>query len=159
MRSPQSPPVNPEPRSNPRIQEIPITLLAHLHASRDLRASKKRPQSAREELATIRAQGDALREQLERNVAGRESRGGSFDSPAAAQLRTNRDEFLKQAGERLEKSKKQSQELQKRHEAIDEKFGEFENTQGEIEKERTEALSAMREQVFCLWNSGQSRSE
>ncbi len=92
-------------------------------------------------------------------MAGRESRGGSFDSPAAAQLRTNRDEFLKQAGERLEKSKKQSQELQKRHEAIDEKFGEFENTQGEIEKERTEALSAMREQVFCLWNSGQSRRE
>jgi len=95
----------------------------------------------------------------------------SFGSLAADQLKASRDEFLKQAGERFEKSEqKQAGELQKRHESIEKEFKilsetvkTFEKMHGEIEKQRTKDFSAMREQVLSLRNQteelGQSSTQ
>jgi DNA recombination protein RmuC len=115
-------------------------------------------QEAREERATAEAQRAAAQEQVKQLKEDREGLKESFTAIAAEQLKSSRDEFLKQAGERFEKSEqKQAGELQKRHEAIEKEFkalGEtvknFEQMHGEIEKQRTQDFSAMRQQILSL---------
>ena len=144
---------------------------AYAWAARKLGASNSDLQDAREELAAAEAQRNAVQDQLKQLQEDRESIKESFGSMAADQLKLSRDELLKQAGERFEKSEqKQAGELQKRHESIEREFKaltdtvkDFEKIHSQIEKDRTEAFSAMREQVTSLRSKteelGQSSSE
>jgi len=131
---------------------------AYAWAGRSLGTTRQELTTAREELAATRAQRDAAQEQVKQIQQDRATLKESFGSIAADQLKSSRDEFLKQAGERFEKSEqKQAGELQKRHESIEKEFKAltetvktFEKMHDEIEKQRTEDFSAMREQVLSL---------
>ena len=131
---------------------------AYAWAGRSLGTTRQELTAAREELAATRAQRDAAQEQVKQIQQDRATLKESFGSIAADQLKSSRDEFLKQAGERFEKSEqKQAGELQKRHESIEKEFKAltetvktFEKMHDEIEKQRTEDFSAMREQVLSL---------
>ncbi|MCS5637407.1 MAG: DNA recombination protein RmuC [Myxococcota bacterium] len=133
-------------------------IAAYAWVSRGLGRAKADLQTAREERAVAEARGAAAQEQVKQLQEDREGLKESFTALAAEQLKSSRDEFLKQAGERFEKSEqKQAGELEKRHEAIEKEFkalGEtvknFEQMHGEIEKQRTEDFTAMREQVLSL---------
>jgi len=127
-------------------------------AARNLGRTQEAYRNTREELAATRAERDAAQQQVKQIQQDREALKESFGSMAADQLKSSRDEFLKQAGERFEKSEqKQAGELQKRHESIEKEFKTltetvrtFEKMHGEIEKQRTEDFSSMREQVVSL---------
>ena len=133
-------------------------IAAYAWMTRRLGAAHAELQAAREEKATAEAQRAAAQEQIKQLQEDREALKESFTAIAAEQMKSSRDEFLKQAGERFEKSEqKQAGELEKRHDAIEKEFkalGEtvknFEQLHGEIEKQRTEDFSAMREQVLSL---------
>lgn len=140
-------------------------------AARNLGRTQEAYRKTREELAATRAERDAAQQQVKQIQQDREALKESFGSVAADQLKASRDEFLKQAGERFEKSEqKQAGELQKRHESIEKEFKTltetvktFEKMHGEIEKQRTDDFSAMREQVLSLRSQtealGQSSTE
>ncbi len=140
-------------------------------AARNLGKTQEAYRKTREELAATRAERDAAQQQVKQIQQDREALKESFGSVAADQLKASRDEFLKQAGERFEKSEqKQAGELQKRHESIEKEFKTltetvktFEKMHGEIEKQRTDDFSAMREQVLSLRSQtealGQSSTE
>jgi DNA recombination protein RmuC len=140
-------------------------------AARNLGRTQEAYRKTREELAATRAERDAAQQQVKQIQQDREALKESFGSMAADQLKSSRDEFLKQAGERFEKSEqKQAGELQKRHESIEKEFKTltetvrtFEKMHGEIEKQRTDDFSAMREQVLSLRSQtealGQSSTE
>ncbi len=146
-------------------------IAAYSWSTRKLSATSGDLRNAREELAAAGAQRDAAQDQLRQLQEDRESLKESFGSMAADQLKLSRDELLKQAGERFEKNEqKQAGELQKRHESIEKEFRaltetvkNFEKMHSQIEKDRTEAFSAMREQVTSLRTKaeelGQSSSE
>ena len=133
-------------------------IAAYAWVARSLGKANADLQAAREERATAEAQRAAAQEQVKQLQEDREALKESFTAIAAEQMKSSRDEFLKQAGERFEKSEqKQAGELEKRHEAIEKEFkalGEtvknFEQMHGEIEKQRTQDFSAMREQVLSL---------
>jgi DNA recombination protein RmuC len=162
-----------------RMQELWVAATAFLlgvmaasaWAARRLRRAGEEFRSASEEAAAARAQRDAVQGQLKQLQEDRETLKESFGSMAADQLKLSRDELLTQAAERFEKSEqKQAGELQKRHESIEKEFKtltetvqNFEKMHGQIELQRTEAFSAMREQVISLRTQteelGQSSSE
>ncbi len=132
--------------------------VARWHASGARRAVESELQRAREELATATAQRDAAREQIVQLTQDRETLKEAFGSIASDQLKSHRDEFLKQANVTFSKSEeKHTGELEKRHEAISEKFEavtktvrEFEELHRKLEKQRTDDFSSLREQVFSL---------
>ena len=146
-------------------------IAAYGWVTRRLAGTQEALRAAREELAATGAERDAARAQLKQLQEDRETMKESFGSMAADQLKLSRDELLKQAGERFEKSEqKQAGELQKRHDSIEKEFKtltetvrNFEKMHSQIEKDRTEAFSAMREQVTSLSAQtvklGQSSSE
>jgi DNA recombination protein RmuC len=146
-------------------------IAAYGWVTRRLAGTQEALRAAREELAATGAERDAARAQLKQLQEDRETMKESFGSMAADQLKLSRDELLKQAGERFEKSElKQAGELQKRHDSIEKEFKtltetvrNFEKMHSQIEKDRTEAFSAMREQVTSLRAQtvelGQSSSE
>lgn len=126
--------------------------------ARARRSTETNLQRTREELARAKAQRDAAQEQVKQIAQDRDTLKEAFGSIAADQLKSNRDEFLKQASERFEKSEqKHVGELEKRHDAIDKRFEalnttvrNFEEMHRKLEKQRTDDFSAMREQVLSL---------
>ena len=111
-----------------------------------------------EELARAEASLEALNARLEQITADRESLKESFGSLAATQLKSNRDEFLKQAEERFGKSEeKHKGELEKRHEAIEKEFKsvnesleKFRKLHDDYDAQRMKDFSALRQQMLQL---------
>lgn len=140
-------------------------------ASRQLRQAlaqadeKNRKQG--EELARSEATGDAQKERLEQLTADRESLKESFGALAAQQLKSNRDEFLKQAEERFGRSEeKHKGELEKRHEAIEKEFKnvtesleKFRKLHDEQDAQRTKDFSALRQQMLQLGDKTEKLGE
>jgi len=126
--------------------------------ARSRRSTESDLRRTREELARAAAQRDAAQEQVQQIARDRDTLKEAFGSIAADQLKSNREDFLKQANERFAKSEeKQVGELEKRHEAIDKRFEaltttvrNFEELHRKLEKQRTDDFSAMRQQVFSL---------
>lgn len=111
-----------------------------------------------EELARAEAERDATAKQLEQLAADRESIKEAFALISSDQLSANRDELLKQAGERFEKTEERHKnELEKRHEAIKTQFTgvgksleKFEELQAKIEKQRDKDFGMLRQQMNTL---------
>ena len=79
-------------------------IAAYAWMTRRLGAAHAELQAAREEKATAEAQRAAAQEQIKQLQEDREALKESFTAIAAEQMKSSRDEFLKQAGERFEKS-------------------------------------------------------
>ena len=111
-----------------------------------------------EKLARSEASLAAVEKRLEQITADRESLKESFGALAATQLKSNRDEFLKQAEERFGKSEqKHKGELEKRHEAIEKEFKgvnesleKFRKLHDEYDSQRVKDFSALRQQMLQL---------
>ena len=139
-----------------------VTYLMMKNASRaveeELKTARQETRSTAEELATAKAQRDAAKEQVTQITADRQALKESFGSIASEQLKANRDEFLKQAGQRFEQSEeKHSGELKKRHEAIEKEFkvlkdslGRFDEMQRKVEEQRGKDFGSLRQQVLSL---------
>ena len=110
------------------------------------------------EQARAEAQRDAAREQLEQMKADRESLKESIKAFSAEQMRENREEFLKHAEERLDRTEeKQASELTQRHEAIEkqfkgvqEKMDSFQEMNRKIEEQRIKEFGSLSQQVLGL---------
>ncbi len=111
-----------------------------------------------EALARAEAERDAVDAQLKQLTADRESLKQAFAAISSEQLKANRDELLKQAGERFDKSEERHKhELEKRHEAIESQFkgmGEslekFRELQRNIEEERGKDFGMLRQRLKTL---------
>ena len=125
---------------------------------KELDGARKEAREMTEELATASAQRDAAKEQVVQITADRQTMKESFGSIASEQLKANRDEFLKQAGQRFEQSEeKHTGELKKRHEAIEKEFkglkdsiGRFDEMQRKVEEQRGKDFGSLRQQVLSL---------
>lgn len=111
-----------------------------------------------EALARAEAERDALAAQLKQTQADREAIKESFAAIASEQLKANRDELLKQANERFEKTEERHKhELEKRHQAIEQQFkgvGEslekFRELQRTLEDERKGAFGMLNQRLKTL---------
>ncbi len=124
----------------------------------DLATERRNAAVKSEALARAEAERDALDAQLKQLAADRESLKESFAAISSEQLKANRDELLKQAGERFEKTEERHKhELEKRHEAIEAQFkgmGEsldkFRELQRAIEEERKGDFGMLRQRLKSL---------
>lgn len=115
-------------------------------------------------LARAEAERDATARQLEQLIADRESLKETFASISSDQLKANRDELLKQAGERFEKAEeRQKTELEKRHAAIEAQFegmgkslAQFRELQRKIEEERDRDFGMLRQRLRTLHEQTES---
>ena len=131
---------------------------AQTRLSHELDEAHRETRLKAESLARAEATLEALNARLEQITADRESLKESFGALAATQLKSNRDEFLKQAEERFGKSEeKQKGELEKRHEAIEKEFKsvnesleKFKTLHGEYDAQRMKDFSALRQQMLQL---------
>ena len=131
---------------------------AQTKLSRELDEAHQENRVKAEALARAEATLTALTARLEQITADRESLKESFGALAATQLKSNRDEFLKQAEERFGKSEeKHKGELEKRHEAIEKEFKgvsesleKFRKLHGEYDAQRMKDFSALRQQMLQL---------
>ena len=111
-----------------------------------------------EALVRSEATLEATEKRLAQVVADREGLKESFGALAAEQLKTNRDDFLKQATERFEKSEQQHKgKLEKRHEAIEKEFkgineslAKFKELQDDHDIQRVRDFSELRQQMKLL---------
>jgi len=130
---------------------------AREHA-RELAEERHKLGTQSEALARAEAERDAVDTQLKQIAADREALKESFAAIASEQLRANRDELLKQAGERFDKTEERHKhELEKRHEAIEKQFqgmGEsldrFRELQRTIEEERKGDFGMLRQRLKSL---------
>ena len=133
--------------------------------NQEIEAARLKTEAAQQEnqqntvkLAGAEASLAALEKRLEQITADRESLKESFGALAASQLKSNRDEFLKQAEERFGKSEqKHKGELEKRHEAIEKEFKsvnesleKFRKLHDEYDSQRVKDFSALRQQMLQL---------
>ncbi|MCP5039585.1 MAG: DNA recombination protein RmuC, partial [bacterium] len=146
-------------------------LAAYLLARTQRRALEHELETARrnasiksETLARAEAERDATAGQLKQLIADRESLKETFAAISSEQLKANRDELLKQAGERFEKTEERHKnELQKRHEAIETQFkgmgdslDKFRELQRKIEEDRTNDFGMLRQRLKTLHEQTES---
>lgn len=111
-----------------------------------------------EALAVAVAQRDATEGQLKQLVADRDSIKEAFAAISSEQLKANRDELIKQANERFEKTEERHKnELEKRHEAIRTQFEgvgknleKFKELQRGIEERRDKDFGKLHQQLSAL---------
>lgn len=124
----------------------------------DLSEARLALQAKSEKLARAEATLEATEKRLLQVVADREALKESFGALAAEQLKSNRDDFMKQATERFEKSEQQHKgELEKRHEAIEKEFkgineslAKFKELQDDHDIQRVKAFSELGQQMVLL---------
>jgi|SaaInlV_165m_DNA_1040744.scaffolds.fasta_scaffold01127_2 DNA recombination protein RmuC len=113
---------------------------------------------ARESLVAAQSERSAAVDQLKQLKEDREVLKESIQAFSATQMKENREQFLKQAEERLGQSEqKHSSELTKRHEAIEvqfkgvqEKLEKYQKMHREIEDARIKAFGSLNQQVVDL---------
>jgi len=124
----------------------------------ELETERRNASTKREALARAEAERDASAGQLKQLLADRNSLKESFAAISGEQLKANRDELLKQANERFEKTEERNKsELEKRHQAIEARFkgmGEslekFQQLQRSIEDDRTKDFGMLRQRLNSL---------
>jgi DNA recombination protein RmuC len=124
----------------------------------ELRAARDELALRSEALAGAEAKREAIEAQLKQLAADRESIKQAFAAISSDQLKANRDELLKQASERFEKTEERHKnELEKRHEAIRVQFEgvgknleKFKALQREIEEQRGKDFGMLRQHLSAL---------